>query len=151
MHFSWTTVFLEELQQNSQCTAITEKELAMKDYPSATSWKHRVFAVQILLFSSLRKVLASKNIINSTESKLLSTVHNWNLLLPPAGLKIIAPLSQYKQQTELKASHFAVQSMSAKRIVNIMRIFCKNKVSPFLLGRKRTLKSSTVTSITLLH
>lgn len=69
-----------------------------------------------VLFASPRKVLASKNIINSRESKLLSTVHNWDLLITPAGLKIIASFSQYKQQTELKASISHSESDSPKYV-----------------------------------
>lgn len=128
----------------------------MKDYPSTASWEHSLCSTNTVLFASPRKVLASRNIINSRESKLLSTVHNWNLLIPPAGLKIIASFSQYKQQTELKASHFTLGvSLSkacqlSKWIISIMRTHSKNKVSPLLLGR-RTLKGSTVKSITLLH
>jgi len=110
-----------------------------------------------VLFASSRKVLASKNIINSRESKLLSTVHNWNVLIPPAGLKIIASLSQYKQQTELKASHFALGVILSKAcqltkwLVSIMCILSKNSLSPFLLGRKRTLKGSAIKSVMLLR
>lgn len=102
------------------------------------------------LFASPHKLLASKNIINSRESKLLSTVHNWNLLIPPAGLRITASLSQSKQQTELKASHLAFRVSFSKAyqlskwIVGIMCTLTKNKVSSSLLGRKRTPKGSRV-------
>lgn len=94
-----------------------------------------------VLFASPHKVLASKNIINSRESKLLSTVHNWNLLIPPAGLKIIASLSQYKQQTELKASHFAFRvSLSkacqlSKWIVSIMHTLSES--FPFPIRKEK--------------
>lgn len=113
-------------------------------------------STKTVLFASPHEVLPSKNIINQ-QSKLLSTVHNWNLFIPPAGLKIIASLSRYEQQTELKASHFAFGvSLSkvcqlSKWNVSIICTLSKNKVSLFLLGRKRTLKGSTVKSRVFLH
>lgn len=97
-----------------------------------------------VLFASPCKALASKNIINSRESKLLSTVHNWNLLMPPAGHKIIASVSQYKQQTELKASYFLFRVSPAKAhqlgkwIVSIMQTLLKKSFPSPVRKKKST-------------
>lgn len=100
-----------------------------------------------VLFASPHKVLASKNIINIRESKLLSTLHNWNLLIPPAGLKIIASLPQHEQKTEIKASHFAFGSslskacQLSKRIARIMHTHSKKQFPLSLWEGKEHLKA----------
>lgn len=107
-------------QQETSATKQSEDRCNRKGICNEGLCQHHFMEAQSLcstntvLFASPHKVLASKNIINIRESKLLSTLHNWSLLIPPAGLKIIASLSQYKQKTELKASHFAFGSSLSK-------------------------------------